>query len=60
MNHICKTMAGVAANAPNPSVPGFPGIFALLEDGAAHDHPFAVQENRDLASRGEAIATCVP
>ena len=27
-------MAGVAATAPDPSVPGFPGIFALLEDGA--------------------------
>ena len=29
-------MAGVAANVPGPSIPGFPGIFSLLEEGA---HP---------------------
>ena len=27
-------MAGVAANVPDPSIPGFPGIFSLLEEGA--------------------------
>ena len=27
-------MAGVSETAPNPSVPGFLGIFAILEDGA--------------------------
>ena len=30
----CNTMDGVAATAPNPSVPGFPGIFNLLEERA--------------------------
>ena len=30
----CNTMAGVAATAPELSVPGFPGIFTLIEDKA--------------------------
>ena len=31
MHHTCEIMDGVATTAPNPSVPGFPGISALLE-----------------------------
>ena len=31
---ISETMARVAATAPDHNVPGFPGIFALLEEGA--------------------------
>ena len=33
VKHTCNTMDGVAETAPNPSVPGFPGIFTLIEDG---------------------------
>ena len=40
-------MEGVAATAPNPSVPGFPGIFTLLEYGA----------NTTLKSLLESLAT---
>ena len=29
-----KTMAGVAATAPNPIISGLPGVFTLLEDGS--------------------------
>ena len=34
VNHTCETMDGVAATAPETSVPGFLGISALLEYGA--------------------------
>ena len=33
VHRICETMAGVEATAPDSSVPGFLGIFVLLEDG---------------------------
>ena len=33
VHRTCDNMAVVAATAPNPSVPRFPGIFTLLEDG---------------------------
>ena len=36
MYYIYKTMSRVAVTATNPSIPGFPDIFALLEEGA---HP---------------------
>ena len=34
VHHSCNTIAGLASTTPDPSVPRFPGIFALLEDGA--------------------------
>ena len=34
VQRTCDTMAGVLATAPDPSVPGFPGIYTLLEDRA--------------------------
>ena len=34
VQRTCYTMAGVAATEPDPSIPGFLGIFTLLEDGA--------------------------
>ena len=34
VQRTCDTMARVSATAPDPSVPGFPVIFTLLEDGA--------------------------
>ena len=33
VQRTCDTMAGVAATAPDPSIPSFPVIFTLLEDG---------------------------
>ena len=39
VHRICDTMAGVAETTPDPSVPGFPGIFALLEDGVGPTPP---------------------
>ena len=38
VHRICETMAGVSATAPNPRVPRFPGILALLEE-RAHTTP---------------------
>ena len=34
--HICNTMAGVTETTPDPSVPGFPEIFASRRRGGAH------------------------
>ena len=34
IQRTCNTIAGVAATALDPSIPGFPFIFTLLEDGA--------------------------
>ena len=33
VHRICETMTGVAATAPNSSLPGYPVILFLLEDG---------------------------
>ena len=50
----CETMAKVAATAPNPSFPGFPGIFTLLQDGENTTPLIAAQEASKLAAGGEA------
>ena len=45
-------MSGVASTAPDPSVTGFPGIFALLEDGA-HTTPHLRMERPTNFPLGE-------
>ena len=52
VQHTCKTMAGVAATSPNPSVPGFPGIFSLLED-EANTNPRSRLERLAILPLGE-------
>ena len=52
VHRIYKTMVGVAATAPDPSVPRFPGIFALLEEGA-HTTPRSLLERLATLPLGE-------